>query len=194
MAHILPHWTWPDRVGQITPVHVFSAADEAELFLNGISRGRKKRGEFEYRFRWDEIVYEPGELYVVTYKDGKEWARDAKQTAGEATQLRITADRETIKGDGLDLSFLTVEVLDGKGNVVPEADNAITFEVQGVGELVATDNGDPRDRTAFPSKERNAFSGLALAIVKAQAGECGTITVSATAQGLTSTRVHLKTY
>ncbi|MEO6992284.1 MAG: beta-galactosidase GalB, partial [Lacunisphaera sp.] len=73
MAHILPHWNWPERVGQVTPVHVYSSGDEAELFLNGKSLGRKKRGTFEYRFRWDEVVYEPGQLKVVVYKNGRPW-------------------------------------------------------------------------------------------------------------------------
>ena len=68
MAHILPHWNWPDRVGQVTPVHVYTSGDEAELFLNGKSLGRKKKGQFEYRLRWDDVKYEPGELKVVAYK------------------------------------------------------------------------------------------------------------------------------
>ena len=78
MAHILPHWTWPDRVGQVTPVHVFTSGDEAELFLNGKSMGRKKKGQFEYRLRWDDVAYEPGTLEVVAYKDGKEWAKEER--------------------------------------------------------------------------------------------------------------------
>jgi beta-galactosidase len=71
MAHILPHWTWPERIGQITPVHVFTSGDEAELFLNGTSLGRKKKGDYEYRLRWDDVVYQAGQLSVVAYKDGR---------------------------------------------------------------------------------------------------------------------------
>ncbi|MBD0280495.1 MAG: glycoside hydrolase family 2 protein, partial [Flavisolibacter sp.] len=97
MAHILPHWTWPDRAGKVTPVHVFSSGDEAELFLNGKSLGRKKKGQYEYRFRWDSVVYMPGELRVVTYKNGQLWATDTVKTAGDATQLQLIADRSTIK-------------------------------------------------------------------------------------------------
>src|SRR5213075_2944164 len=73
MAHILPHWTRPDRVGQVTPVHVFSSADEAELFVNGKSAGRLKRGTSSWRFRWDSVTYQPGDLKVITYKNGQEW-------------------------------------------------------------------------------------------------------------------------
>ncbi|KAF2250550.1 glycoside hydrolase family 2 protein [Trematosphaeria pertusa] len=184
MAHILPHWTWPDRVGKVTPVHVFSSGDEAELFVNGESQGRKTKGEYEYRFRWDEVVYAPGELHVVTYKNGTEWADATVKTAGPAASLRLAADRTSITADGDDLSFITAVVLDAEGNVVPMADNEITFDVSGAGELVATDNGDPADFTAFPSPQRKAFSGLALAIVRGKAGAAGSMTVTASAEGL----------
>src|ERR1051326_6070374 len=77
MAHILPHWNWPERVGQVTPVHVYTSGDEAELFLNGKSLGKKKKGQYEYRLHWDDVTYQPGELRVVAYKNGKKWATDA---------------------------------------------------------------------------------------------------------------------
>ncbi|KAL1894935.1 hypothetical protein Sste5346_005622 [Sporothrix stenoceras] len=194
MAHILPHWTWPDRAGQVTPVHVFSSGDEAELFVNGKSAGRLKKAAGTYRFRWDSVTYAAGDLRVVTYKDGKQWATDAVKTVGAAARLNLTADRTTISDDGEDLSYLTASVLDADGNVVPQADNAITFTVTGDGgELVATDNGDPTDMTAFPSATRKAFSGLALAIVRAKEGAAAgqTVTVSASAAGLTGAQVSL---
>jgi len=89
MAHILPHWNWPERVGQVTPVHVYTSGDEAELFLNGRSLGRKKRGQFEYRLRWDDVKYEPGELKVVAYKNGKLWAEDSVRTTSAASRLML---------------------------------------------------------------------------------------------------------
>lgn len=194
MAHILPHWNWPDRVGEVTPVHVFTAADEAELFVNGESQGRKEREDFVYRFRWDDVVYQPGEVSVVTYKDGKAWANATRVTTGEAAALRLTADRDVIDGDGLDLAFVTAEVVDQQGNVVPEADHLITFSVKsnGAGAIVATDNGNPADMVAFPSHEREAFSGMALAIVKGGGGGGpggGKIVVTAKASGLASAEV-----
>ncbi|KAL2162563.1 hypothetical protein VTH06DRAFT_7477 [Thermothelomyces fergusii] len=192
MAHLLPHWTWPSRVGQVTPVHVFSSGDEAELFVNGRSAGRQRRGPGEYRFRWDDVVYEPGNVSVVVYKDGKEWARDARRTVGEARALSLTADRAEIRGDGRDLSFVTVAVVDENGDTVPEADNAITFSVSGPGRIVATDNGDPADMTEFPSLTRKAFSGLALAIVRADKGASGDITVTASAEGLATAEVVIR--
>lgn len=183
-AHILPHWNWPDRVGQVTPVHVFSAADEAELFVNGESQGRITRGDEQHRFRWDQVTYEPGEVRVETWKDGEPWAEERVQTTGAAKKLRLTADRDTIAGDGLDLAYVTAEVLDEDGRVVPTAGDDIKFTVQGPGTIVATDNGDPADMVAFGSHQRRAFSGLALAIVRFDEGGQGEVTVAAEADGL----------
>ncbi|KAK6065486.1 beta-galactosidase [Seiridium cupressi] len=192
-AHILPHWSWPsDRVGQVTPVHVFSSGDEAELFVNGQSAGRLAKEPYTYRFRWDNITYAPGEVRVVTYKNGTVWAEASKRTVGEAAALNATADRTRISADGHDLSFVTVAVVDGAGDTLPEASNSITFSISGPGEIVSTDNGNPADLTAFPSSTRNAFSGLALAVVRTYAGEVGEITVSAQAEGLASGEVILE--
>jgi beta-galactosidase len=174
-------------------VHVFSSGDEAELFVNGKSAGRKTRGKYEYRFRWDDVVYQPGNVSVVVYKGGKEWGSDAKRTVGKAKKLDISADRTTIDGDGYDLSFITVAVVDGDGDMVPEASDAITFSISGPGEIVSTDNGDPADMTPFPSLTRKAFSGLALAIVRSIKGADGKITVTASANGLTKAKVMIHT-
>src|SRR5690606_14403659 len=129
MAHLLPHWTWPGREGQVTPVHVFTSGDEAELFVNGKSQGRKKKGPFEYRLRWDDVVYEPGEIRVEAYKDGKPWARDAVRTAGAPAKLELVSDRSDIRGDGGDLAFVTVRILDKEGRPVPTARHRIRFGI-----------------------------------------------------------------
>ncbi|MBO9204420.1 MULTISPECIES: beta-galactosidase GalB [Niastella] len=193
MAHILPHWTWPERTGLITPVHVFTSGDEAELFLNNQSLGRKKKGPYEYRLRWDSVVYKPGTLRVVTYKNGKPWAADTVQTAGPATKLHLQADRNLLQTTGDDLSFLTLTITDAHGILAPEASDLISFSITGPGEIVATDNGDAANLEPFPSKERNAFKGLALVIVRAKKGMPGTITVTATAKGLTTAKTIIKT-
>jgi beta-galactosidase len=190
-AHILPHWTWPDRVGQITPVHVFSSADEAELFVNGKSQGKIKKRDYEYRFRWDYVAYEPGEVKVVTWKKGQPWATETIHTVGDAAKLSLTADRSTIARDGRDLSFVTLKILDKDGNIVPAAKQKVDFSIEGPGEIVATDNGDPTDLTAFPSKSRDAFNGLALAIVKSDAKRAGKIILRARAEGLGETQVEI---
>lgn len=213
MAHILPHWNWPERAAdpkanppkaaQITPVHVYTSGDEAELFLNGKSLGRKKKvfetpnnprlnGQPAYRIRWDEVAYEPGELKVVAYKNGKKWATDTVKTTREASRLVLKPDRATITGDGHDISFVTLTVVDKNGLPVPRAKNPVHFSIKGPGEIVATDNGDATDLTAFSAPDRKAFNGLAVAIVKAKRGERGNITVTATAEGLKTARTTIK--
>lgn len=189
-AHILPHWNWPDRVGEVTPVHVFSSGDEAELFVNGESQGRQTKAG--YRFRWDDVTYQPGEVHVKTYKDGEEWAEATVRTTGEATQLVLSSyqNRTAIRADGNDLSFVSVAVSDDNGDVVHTAEPVITFSVTG-GEIVSTDNGDPTDFTPFPSKQRNAFRGLALVIVRAPAGSSGPVIVTAQADDLKTGEITL---
>lgn len=193
MAHILPHWDWPERLGLITPVFVYTSGDEAELFLNGKSLGRKQKGVLEYRLRWDDVTYAPGELKVVAYKNGKKWAMDVVHTTGPASKLMLTADRSTIAADGKDLSFITVKIADKKGQLVPRSKDEIKFTVEGPGEIVATDNGDPTSFESFQAPERKAFNGLALVMVRAKPGEAGKIKLSATAEGLRGGSVTLRT-
>lgn len=192
MVHILPHWNWPERIGQKTPVHVFTSGDEAELFLNGKTMGRKKKGVYEYRLRWDDIVYEPGIIKVIAYKNGKHWTEETISTTGKAESLKLKADRNTIKANGEDLAFITVSVFDAKGLAVPDASNNISVSITGPGEIIATDNGDPADLTSFSSKERKLYAGLLLVIVKAKAGKPGEIRVAASAAGLKETAVMIQ--
>lgn len=192
MAHLLPHWNWPERIGQVTPVHVYSSGDEAELFLNGRSLGRKKRGPLQYRFRWDDTVYEPGELKVVTYKNGQPWAEAVQRTTGAATALRATSDRAQLRADGSDLAFVKVEIVDANGRMVPRTKPLLKFSVTGPADLVATDNGDATDHRAFGSAERNAFNGLALAIVRPHAGSGGEITLRVESEGLAPAEVRIE--
>ena len=98
-----------------------------------------------------------------------------------------------IRADGTDLAFVTLKVIDEQGLVVPTAGNQIRFSIEGPGEIVATDNGNPYCMTAFPSKERAAFNGLALAIVKGKSGESGSITLRAEAEGLEATEIIIQT-
>ena len=165
MAHILPHWNWPDRVGQVTPVHVYTSGDEAELFLNGKSLGRKNKGAFEYRLRWDDVKYEPGELKVVAYNDGKEWARDRVKTTGEPAKL-LLADRPDPQGRR-PRSLVRHRHRRRQGRLmVPRTHNLVKFEIEGPGEIVAVDNGDATSLEPFQAKQRKAFNGLCQVIVK----------------------------
>ncbi|KAM0312940.1 hypothetical protein ACHAPQ_012134, partial [Fusarium lateritium] len=123
------------------------------------------------------------------YKNGKKWATQKIQTTGEAAKLKLEADRVAIDADGEDLAFVKVAITDDKGRNVPDANNTITFSVTGPGEIVATDNGFGADFTSFHSKERNAFNGLALAIVRAKPRGKGSFTVKAEGGGLKAASV-----
>jgi len=193
MAHIVPHWTWPERAGQVTPVHIFTSGDEAELFLNGKSLGRKTKGPFEYRLRWDDVVYQPDTLKVIAYKNGKAWATDEVKTAGKPARLKLEPDRGTIDADGKDLSFVTVTVTDKHGVTAPRADNRIHFTIEGPGAIVATDNGDPTSFESFQSHDRKAFNGLCLVIVRGEPRRPGKIKLTARADGLEAGTTLIKT-
>ncbi len=184
MAHLLPHWTWPGREGQVTPVHLYTSGDEAELFLNGQSLGRKKRAATDHRLRWDDVVYAPGELRAVAYKNGAPWAEAVQRTTGPAAKLEVVAERATLRADGRDLAFVTVRVVDAAGLLVPRAKIPLSFTVAGPADLVATDNGDATSHIPFPSAERPTFNGLALAILRPRAGQPGEFVVTVRTEGL----------
>jgi beta-galactosidase len=186
MAHILPHWNWPDRVGQVTPVHVYSSGDEVELFLNGKSLGRRQRAALQYRFRWDDVTYEPGELRAVAYKAGKKWAEDVVRTTGPAAKVVLQPDRTSVAADGKDLAFVVVTIADSAGRQVPRASHLVHVDVSGGGELVAVDNGDATSHAPFQSREVKAFNGQCLAIVRLTKGPA---TLTARVDGLSPARV-----
>ncbi|HVR20823.1 MAG TPA: glycoside hydrolase family 2 TIM barrel-domain containing protein, partial [Polyangiaceae bacterium] len=192
MAHILPHWNWPERTGQVTPVHVYSSGDEAELFLNGRTLGRRKRKRLEYRFQWNDVVYEPGVLEVRVKKAGKPWAKAVTRTTGIATKLTLTPDRVALVADGRDLAFVTATVADHRGATVPRRHDALRFSVTGPAAIIATDNGDPTSFESFQASERTAFNGLALVVVKTVAGKGGVVRLRAEAEGLAPAEITLK--
>ena len=182
VAHILPHWTWPGREGEVTPVHVYTSGDEAELFVNGRSYGRKALEG--YSFVWDNVVYEPGTVEVVTYRNGKEWARDKVKTAGKASRLAASVDFA-----GEELTYVTIDVLDRAGSPVPDADNLLSFTVQGPAQLIGTDAGDPTSHVPFYSTSLPAFHGKASAIVR-RTGK-GPVTLVCKSKGLKTTKITL---
>ncbi len=345
MAHILPHWNWPGREGEITPVHVYTSGDEAELFLNGRSLGRKAKakpgtlapdislptslsagknaeastseennasangndnniktrwcassdsadnfwqvdlGENQklgscviywendssayayeilvsqdgkkwektsqatyagrnnyslhkfsaegrylkvqftglknywasfyecqvfaqdvqpeiidpeaipeaYRLRWDNVIYEPGELKAIAYKDGKKWAEDSVKTTGKAYTVKLTADRNRIKADGCDLSFITIDIVDNNGNIVPRSNNMVNLSITGPGVIEATGNGDATNSDCFKNTSRNAYNGKMLAIIKSEKNKPGTIKLTAESEGLKSQTITIET-
>ena len=186
--HVLPHWTWPGREGKVTPVYVYTSYPSAELFVNGKSQGRRTKDASSvvdrYRLRWNDVVYEPGEIRVVAYDaDGNVADEKTVRTAGKAKALRIKANRPELAADGDDLVYFTVEAVDSKGNPVPDADNMVKFEVTGAGAFEATANGDPTCLLPFQKPEMKLFSGAATAIARS-AKAPGTLTIKATAKGL----------
>jgi beta-galactosidase len=176
-------------VGQVTPVHVYTSGDEAELFLNGKSLGRKKRGQYEYRLRWDEVKYEPGELKVIAYRKGQRWAEEVMKTTGPAAKLSLQSDRGAVKADGHDLSFVTVTVADQKGLLVPRSHNLVHFAVSGPGEIVAVDNGDATSFEPFQAMQRKAYNGLCLVVIRTKTGQPGAIKLKAQAEGLAGAEI-----
>ena len=210
MAHILPHWTWPGREGEVTPVHVYTSGDSAELFVNGVSQGRKTKGEYEYRLRWDNVIYEPGTVKVVTYRNGAVWAEDEVSTTGLADRVLATVETghgpmEGFGGDkassriykkdhlvGEDLLFIDVKIADSEGEMVPDADNEVTISINGPAELVFSDAGDPTSHTSFHSPSVKAFGGLAsFGIRKTGKGKVK-ITLSSDGLKKSTLQVHFK--
>ncbi|MBS1526489.1 MAG: glycoside hydrolase family 2 protein, partial [Bacteroidetes bacterium] len=181
VLHILPHWNWTP--GKTIDVWAFyNHADEAELFLNGKSMGVKKKNGDDLHVMW-RIKYEPGTLKAVSRKNGKIVKTEVIRTAGKAASIELIADRKNIKADGKDLSFITVKVLDKNGNRVPTADNLVKFKLSGNGFIAGVDNGCETDHTSFKASQKNAFNGLALAILQSN-GKAGNITLTATSAGL----------
>ncbi|MCG9970022.1 beta-galactosidase GalB [Christiangramia crocea] len=169
--HILPHWNWEGREGEVTPVFVYTNYDKAELFFNGKSQGireKKKDSLLErYRLMWKDIVYEPGKLKVIAYDENGEPAIEKEVvTAGKPHHLKLEADRNTIIADGEDISFVTVSVVDKDGNLCPNATIQLNFEVSGAGEYRAACNGDPTSLEMFHLPTMKAFSGKLVVLVK----------------------------
>ena len=188
--HMLPHWTWPGREGEVTPVYVYTDYPKAELFVNGRSEGVRSKGVSRldrYRLRWNDVRYEPGVIEVVAYDaEGREAARTRQVTAGEPTELQLVADRTTLKADGDDLAFITVSLTDKNGTFCPTADDELTFTVTGAGIYQAACNGDATSLEPFTQPQMKLFSGQLVVIVRTTTtpGDI-TLTVTDAPRGLT---------
>lgn len=201
--HILPHWNWTGREGEVTPVFVYTNYPSAELFINGKSQGKRSKdltvtvenskdsasiADFKrqqrYRLMWMDTKYEPGTVKVVAYdKDGKAVAEKEIHTAGTPHHIELVADRTVLKADDEDLSFVTVKVVDKDGNLCPLAENEIRFKVKGAGTYRAGANGNPASLESFQAPKMKVFNGMMTAIVAAT-DKPGTIVLEATAGGL----------
>ncbi len=186
--HILPHWNWPGREGEPTPVFVYTNSPKAELFVNGKSQGIREKNDSShmtrYRLMWNDVVYEPGEVRVVSYDAlGNPTGHAVIHTAGEPHHIVLSANRQSLVADGEDLAYVTVQIADQEGNIVPTDTRTVRFTVDGAGKFRAAANGDPTSLRLFHLPETDLFSGAATAIV--QAGERnGRLTLTVTADGV----------
>jgi beta-galactosidase len=186
VLHVLPHWTWPGREGEITPVHVYTSNSSAELFVNGKSMGIQKKDSSKYgrfRLRWDSVIYEPGEIKIIAADEKGKREESIVRTAGPAFALKLIPERKTFVADGQDLVFIRVAVVDRSGNVCPAADNNIQFTVSGAGQLKGLANGDPTNLQSLQGNEMNAFSGYCTLVVQSN-GKKGSVQILANAPGL----------
>ena len=210
--HILPHWNWEGREGEVTPVFVYTNYPSAELFINGKSQGRRTKDmsvtvhdstdslsivtlkrQQRYRLMWMDTVYEPGTVKVVAYDaDGNIAAQKEMHTAGKPYGIELEADRTTIKADGKDLSFITVKIVDKDGNLCPTAANEVTFKVKGAGSYCAGANGDPVSLESFQEPHMKVFSGMMTAIVSSSE-EPGEIVLEASSKGLKKAMIIIST-
>lgn len=186
--HILPHWNWKGREGEVTPVFVYTSYPEAELFVNGKSQGRRakcnKSRLGRYRLMWNEVVYEPGELRVVAYNEAGEVAEERRVvTAGRPYALRLSADRTTLEASGEDLAYVNVSVVDKAGNPVPTESREVHVKVSGAGSFRAMANGDPTSLELFHLPHMKLFSGQLTTLVQSGTTS-GEIEVTVTAKGL----------
>ena len=189
-VHLLPHWTWPDRKGKVTPVYCYTDGVEGELFINGKSQGRVRKNKESrldrYRLRWNNVKYEPGEIKVVAYdENGNVIGEDTRRTAGAPSNIVFEVEtanggkQPTLKADGNDMAFITVSMTDKDGNHCPTADNQLTFEVTGNGTFQAACNGDATSLEPFTQPQMKLFSGKVVAVVRST-NEAGTLTLKVT--------------
>ena len=209
--HILPHWTWPGREGQTTPVFVYTNHPSAELFINGKSQGRLTKDKSmtvertdtkdasdqllrlrRYRLMWMDAKYEPGTIKVVAYNDrGEPVAEREVHTAGKPHHIELSADRTTLSADGRDMAFITARIVDRNGNLCPDASHSLRFKTAGAGTFEAVANGDPTNLEQFHLPKMSVFKGQLVAIVRA--GEkSGNLRFEAEGTGLAKGNILLK--
>lgn len=177
VLHLFPHWNWTE--GDTVDIWAYyNNADEVELFVNDRSLGRRAKTAELLHAEWQAVPFEAGKIEAVSYRDGREVAREARHTAGAPVSLRLTPDRTEIAADGYDLSYVTVEALDADGHPVPTASDLLHFRVDGAGELFGVDNGNAADTLSLKGRDKALFSGKALAVIRSLRGQAGTATLT----------------
>jgi beta-galactosidase len=195
--HILPHWNWEGREGETTPVFVYTNYSSAELFVNGVSQGVQQKSKesnlHRYRLMWMDVKYQAGTLKVVAFNDkGQPVAEKEIHTAGKPHHLKLSADRKVITADGKDLSFITVSVVDKDGNICPNADNQLKFQVSGAGQFKTVCNGDATSLEMFHIPTMKAFSGKLVVSVQSLKEVDGEIHLEVNGEGLKSNQITIK--
>ena len=196
--HVLPHWNWEGREGEITPVFVYTSYDSAELFVNGKSMGKRVKNRSSklsrYRLMWLDVKYEPGTLKVVTFdSEGKRAAEKTIQTAGTPYKIVLNADKKILRADGEDLSYVTVSVVDKNGIPCPTATNQLDFEVAGAGDFRAVCNGDATSLALFHKPTMKLFSGKLVVTVQSSTKK-GVIKLCVKGEGLKGETIKIKSY
>ena len=195
--HVLPHWNWAGREGQVTPVYVYTSYPSAELFVNGVSQGRLfkaepsgetpelgRRAMERFRLMWDDVVYHPGSIKVVAYDDkGVPAMEKIVRTAGKAVAVKLTPDRTILTADGKDLCFVNVSLVDEMGNPVPVDNRSVNVKVKGAGSFKAIANGDPTCLESFQKPQMHLFSGQLTVLVQSSE-EPGEIVVEVSGKGV----------
>ncbi len=194
--HVAPHWNWAGREGEVTPVQVYTSYPEAELFVNGVSQGRKTKDASSiynrYRLIWPDVVYAPGEIRVVAYdSQGNPAMEKSVKTAGKAKAFVLTANRDSVSADDNELVYFTVRAVDAEGNFVPVDERMFDIRVTGSGTFEATANGDPTCLLPFHEPRMKLFSGAATVIARASATP-GTMKVRVSARGLRAAEIMVK--
>ncbi|MCD0489504.1 DUF4982 domain-containing protein [Pedobacter sp. MC2016-14] len=194
--HVLPHWTFPGREGQVTPVFCYTSYPSAELFVNGKSMGRQVKNNSanmnRYRLMWNDVVYQPGLIKVVAYdENGKAVAEETVKTAGKPHHLVLRSDRNSLSADGNDLAYVTVKIVDAEGNLCPDADNILNFSVSGEGSYKVVANGDATSLELFHLPYMKAFKGMLVTTLQSSE-KAGTITLKVSGKGLKTAVFSLK--
>jgi beta-galactosidase len=204
--HILPHWNWEGREGEVTPVFVYTSYPSAELFVNGVSQGirtfAKPDGNVpclgedamkRFRLMWDDVTYEPGEIKVIAYdSEGQAAAEKSIRTAGKAAEIKLTPDRKVLKADGEDLCYINVSLTDKEGNPVPTDNRLVKVKVTGNGSFKAIANGDPTCLESFQQPQMHLFSGQLTVLVQSSS-QPGEISVEVTGKGVKKAQLTIKT-
>jgi beta-galactosidase len=187
---VIDSWSFPGQEGRQTQVDVYSVDEEVELFVNGVSAGRKLAGVAQKNKSSFEVTYRPGTIEAVGYNNGKEAGRISLITTGSPVALRATADRSEIHCEFGDLAYVTVEILDQDRYLVKWAEPEVSFDVTGAGELIAAGTANPMSEELYVGIKRKAWNGRMVAVVRSN-GQAGEILLRANSDGLNPAEIRL---